>query len=69
MTLLNQDVWIILEGVDKFNNLIGSVCYPDGESVKDLALELVENGFAKYVEWGENMMEEEAKRRLKTAEL
>jgi staphylococcal nuclease domain-containing protein 1 len=26
-------------------------------------------GFAKYVEWSANMMEEEAKRRLKTAEL
>ncbi|KAI5420343.1 hypothetical protein KIW84_044217 [Lathyrus oleraceus] len=50
MTLLNRDVWIILKGVDKFNNLIGSVCYPDGESVKDLALELVENCFSKYVE-------------------
>lgn len=36
-------VRIVLEGVDKFNNLIGSVYYPDGESAKDLALELVEN--------------------------
>lgn len=36
-------VRIVLEGVDKFNNLTGSVYYPDGESAKDLALELVEN--------------------------
>ncbi|KAJ6294399.1 hypothetical protein OIU76_022469 [Salix suchowensis] len=66
---LNRDVRIVLEGVDKFNNLIGSVYYPDGESAKDLALELVENGLAKFVEWSANMMEEDAKRRLKTAEL
>ncbi|KAJ1417805.1 Tudor domain [Sesbania bispinosa] len=69
MRVLNRDVRIVLEGVDKFSNLIGSVYYPDGESAKDLALELVENGFAKYVEWSANMMEEEAKRKLKTAEL
>lgn len=36
-------VRIVLEGVDKFSNLIGSVYYPDGESAKDLALELIEN--------------------------
>lgn len=66
---LNRDVRIVLEGVDKFSNLIGSVYYPDGESAKDLALELVENGLAKYVEWSANMMEDDAKRRLKNAEL
>ncbi|KAE8720203.1 TUDOR-SN protein 1 isoform 2 [Hibiscus syriacus] len=66
---LNRDVRIVLEGVDKFSNLIGSVYYPDGESAKDLALELVENGLSKYVEWSANMMEDDAKRRLKTAEL
>ncbi|KAK1270898.1 hypothetical protein QJS04_geneDACA024967 [Acorus gramineus] len=67
--VLNREVRIVLEGVDKFNNLIGSVYYPDGETAKDLALELVENGLAKYVEWSANMMEDEAKRRLKSAEL
>ncbi|PKA54817.1 hypothetical protein AXF42_Ash000652 [Apostasia shenzhenica] len=66
---LNRDVRIVLEGVDKFSNLIGSVYYPDGDSAKDLALELVQNGLAKYVEWSANMMEDEAKRRLKAAEL
>lgn len=67
--VLNRDVRIVLEGVDKFSNLIGSVYYPDGDSAKDLSLELVENGLAKYVEWSASMMEEEAKRRLKSAEL
>ncbi|KAL0905168.1 hypothetical protein M5K25_027353 [Dendrobium thyrsiflorum] len=66
---LNRDVRIVLEGVDKFSNLIGSLYYPDGDSAKDLALELVQNGFAKYVEWSANMMEDEAKRRLKAADL
>ncbi|XP_050376067.1 ribonuclease TUDOR 1 [Argentina anserina] len=67
--VLNRDVRIVLEGVDKFSNLIGSVYYPDGDSAKDLAMELVESGYAKYVEWSANMMEEEPKRQLKTAEL
>ncbi|CAI9267357.1 unnamed protein product [Lactuca saligna] len=67
--VLNRDVRIVLEGVDKFSNLIGSVYYPDGESAKDLALELIENGFAKYVEWSASMMEDEARRKLKAAEL
>ncbi|CAL5444321.1 unnamed protein product [Camellia sinensis] len=67
--VLNRDVRIVLEGVDKFSNLIGSVYYPDGESAKDLALELIENGLAKYVEWSASMMEEDAKRQLKSAEL
>ncbi|CAN6991977.1 unnamed protein product [Brassica oleracea var. botrytis] len=67
--VLSRDVRVVLEGVDKFNNLIGSVHYSDGEAVKDLGLELVENGLAKYVEWSANMMEEEAKRKLKAAEL
>ncbi|PKI71224.1 hypothetical protein CRG98_008399 [Punica granatum] len=69
MRVLNRDVRIVLEGVDKFSNLIGSVYYPDGDTAKDLAPELVENGLAKFVEWSANMMEEEAKRRLKAAEL
>ncbi|KAG9152437.1 hypothetical protein Leryth_015833 [Lithospermum erythrorhizon] len=41
--VLNRDVRIVLEGVDKFSNLIGSVYYPDGEAAKDLAFELVES--------------------------
>ncbi|KAL0721178.1 hypothetical protein Bca4012_035777 [Brassica carinata] len=69
LRVLNRDVRIVLEGVDKFNNLIGSVYYSVGEEVKDLGLELVENGLAKYVEWSANMMEEEAKKKLKAAEL
>ncbi|KAL5724528.1 Translin-1 [Ranunculus cassubicifolius] len=67
--VLNRDVRIVLEGVDKFSNLVGSVYYPDGDSAKDLALELVQNGLAKYLDWSASMMEEDARRKLKTAEL
>ncbi|KAJ8752668.1 hypothetical protein K2173_005557 [Erythroxylum novogranatense] len=69
LRVLNREVRIVLEGVDKFSNLIGSVYYPQGDTANDLALELVENGLAKFVEWSANMMEEDAKRRLKAAEL
>ncbi|KAM3380515.1 ribonuclease TUDOR 1 [Capsicum galapagoense] len=67
--VLNRDVRIVLEGVDKYSNLIGSVYYPDGESAKDLGLELIENGYAKYVDWSANMLEVEARKKLKSAEL
>ncbi|PSR96808.1 Ribonuclease [Actinidia chinensis var. chinensis] len=40
---LSREVRVVLEGVDKFSNLIGSIYYPDDESTKDLALELIEN--------------------------
>ena len=33
----------MVEGTDNFNNIIGSVYYPDGDTAKDLSLELVEN--------------------------
>ncbi|KAL3512036.1 hypothetical protein ACH5RR_024753 [Cinchona calisaya] len=67
--VLNRDVRIVLEGVDKFSNLIGSVYYQDGDSAKDLALELVENGLAKYVEWSASLLEDDVKRKLKNVEL
>ncbi|PWA56689.1 nuclease [Artemisia annua] len=38
-----KKVCIVLEGVDKYSNLIGSVYYSDGETAKDLAMELIEN--------------------------
>lgn len=40
---LDSQVRIVLESVDRFNNLIGSVIYADGDTPKDLAFELVEN--------------------------
>ena len=38
-----MQVRIVLEGADKFNNLIGSVHYPDGDTLLDLSLELAKN--------------------------
>lgn len=45
----NIQVRIVLEGVDKYSNLIGSVYYPDGESAKDLGLELIENVCDRHI--------------------
>jgi staphylococcal nuclease domain-containing protein 1 len=67
--LVHLQVRIVLEGADKFNNLIGSIHYPDKDAAIDLSLELVKQGLARVVEWSANMLEEEAKKRLKTAEL
>ncbi|CAN0915950.1 Ribonuclease TUDOR 2 [Linum grandiflorum] len=69
LRVLNRDVRVVFEGHDKFSNLIGSVYYPDGDTAKDLGLELVENGLAKYVEWSANILEQDAKQRLRAAEL
>lgn len=41
--VLLVQVRVVLEGADKFNNLIGSVHYEDGESLLDLSLELVKH--------------------------
>lgn len=51
MAVLNREIRVLLQGVDKHNNLIGSVVYPsnDGPDAKptDLGKELVERGLAK----------------------
>jgi len=67
--VLNRYVRIVVEGTNSFNNIIGSTYYPDGDTAKDLSLELVENGLAKYVEWSANMLDVEIKVKLKNAEL
>nr|XP_043632985.1 ribonuclease TUDOR 1-like [Erigeron canadensis] len=69
MRVLNRDVEIVLECVDKSGHLVGSVYYLDGEEKeKDLALELVANGYAKYVEWSGCTMTTEARWNLIAAE-
>lgn len=47
---------MVLEGVDKFNNLFGSVFYPEGDKPQNLAEQLMQAGLAKAVEWSLNMM-------------
>ncbi|MCD7458152.1 hypothetical protein HAX54_037417 [Datura stramonium] len=56
--VLNRDVRIVLEGVDKYSHLIGSVYYPDGESAKGPGIGAIEMctlclfmlGFSKKLE-------------------
>lgn len=67
--VLHRDVRIVLEGTDKFNNLIGSVYYNDGNEAKNLALELVTNGLAKYVQWSATNLEEKNRKEIKAAEI
>ncbi|CAM6104246.1 unnamed protein product [Calypogeia fissa] len=67
--VLNRDVRIVLEGVDKYSNLIGSVHYARGDVATDLALEIVKQGLARVVDWSANMMDEVPRRALKAAEL
>ena len=45
--LLNRDVKITLEGVDKYNNFFGTLKYKDGSSSSNLAIELLGEGMAK----------------------
>lgn len=37
----------MLEGVDKYNSLFGSILYPEGNEAVDLAQQLVKNSLAK----------------------
>ncbi|KAK9813035.1 hypothetical protein WJX72_007851 [[Myrmecia] bisecta] len=53
---LNREVRVVLEGIDKYNNLFGTVMYPEGAEARDLGEALVKQGYAKTVEWGLNMM-------------
>lgn len=53
---LHREVRVVLEGVDKYNNLFGSILYPEGNEAVDLAQQLVKNSLAKVVEWSLNMM-------------
>eukprot|EP00899_Mesostigma_viride_P011044 jgi/Mesvir1/19941/Mv13205-RA.1 len=65
---LHRDVRLVLEGVDKYGNLSGSVFYPEGDTAVDLAGELLTNGLAKIVEWSMAMMPLEVKDRLRSCE-
>uniref|UniRef100_A0A0D3FVE8 Ribonuclease n=1 Tax=Oryza barthii TaxID=65489 RepID=A0A0D3FVE8_9ORYZ len=67
--VLNREVRIVMEGTDNFNNIFGSVYYSDGDVVKDLALDLVQNGLAKYVEWSANVLDPQLKTKLRNADL
>ena len=45
--VLNREVRVVLEGVDKHGNLLGSLMYPEAETPVDLGEKLVTSGLAK----------------------
>lgn len=45
--LLHRDAQVLIQGVDKYGNLFGTVRIKSG----DIAAKLLENGYAKYVKW------------------
>lgn len=45
--VLNREVRVVLEGIDKHNNLLGSLVYPEADTVVDLGNQLVSRGLAK----------------------
>lgn len=47
---LNREVRVVLEGVDKYNNLFGSVFYPEGDRPANLAEQLMQAGYCKVRE-------------------
>ena len=51
LAVLNREVRVLLQGVDKHENLIGSVMYPsagqEGTDLLDLGQQLVERGLGK----------------------
>lgn len=49
--LLNRDVQVVLEGIDKNGTLLGTVHHPQG----NISIELVKVGLAKVVDWSAQM--------------
>jgi len=45
--LLNRELDIMLEGIDKFGNFYGTVLHPQG----NISVELLRNGLARMVDW------------------
>lgn len=60
--LLHRDVHVVLQGLDKFGNIFGSIQYPKG----NIAIKLLEKGYGKYVPWSAQITSDSAK--LKEAE-
>ncbi|KAG2441222.1 hypothetical protein HYH02_010066 [Chlamydomonas schloesseri] len=80
--VLNRDVKLVLEGVDKYGNLFGTVLYTppaaaaaaapaaataSGEQ-EHLAEQLLKNGLAKCVEWSLNLLPNPAALKLRDVE-
>ena len=61
--LLNRDVHVLLEGVDKYNNFYGTIQHPAG----NISDELLKVGLGKVVDWSAKFAKDaEVKRRTST---
>lgn len=61
--LLNRDVQVLLEGVDKYNNFYGTIQHPAG----NISEELLKVGLGKVVDWSAKFAKDaEVKRRTST---
>ena len=47
--VLNREVRVVLEGVDKHGHLLGSLMYPEADTPVDLGEKLVSSGLAKVL--------------------
>jgi len=54
--VLNRDVKLVLQGLDRYDNLFARVLFPYESLEIDLGKELLKAGFAKTVEWSLAMM-------------
>eukprot|EP00898_Chlorokybus_atmophyticus_P005051 jgi/Chlat1/5547/Chrsp369S00840 len=66
--ILHRDVRVVLEGVDKYQNLFGSVFYPEDDQPRDIAEELLKQGLVKMVDWSAAMLPLEVRTKLRAAE-
>mmetsp|Transcript_574 Transcript_574/g.1819 ORF Transcript_574/g.1819 Transcript_574/m.1819 type:complete len:876 (+) Transcript_574:412-3039(+) len=66
--VLHREVRVVLEGVDKFQNLFGSIYYPEDGQPVDLGEQLLKQGLAKVVEWSAAMMNQASAQKLRNAE-
>ncbi|KAK3284178.1 hypothetical protein CYMTET_8157, partial [Cymbomonas tetramitiformis] len=66
--VLNREVRVVLQGVDKFSNLFGSLYHADCEQPVDLAEQLCRLGMAKVVDWSAQMLGKGGAEKLRLAE-
>lgn len=59
---------MVLEGVDKYQNLFGTLFKPDSDSPVDLADQLLRLGLAKTADWSMSMLSHAATEKLRLAE-
>jgi len=66
--VLHREIRVVLEGVDKYQNLFGTLFKPDSDSPVDLADQLLRLGLAKTADWSMSMLSHAATEKLRLAE-